>query len=86
MTGISRKINEDIDRYHRLKTQVLKQEYLDGRLAELQEMPSNVDQQAMAKNYLTHVLTLGTAEEREEVLLFIKTRFILKDREIFVKK
>ncbi len=86
MTGISRKINEDIDRYHRLKTQVLKQEYLDGRLAELQEMPVDADKQAMAKNYLTHILTLGTAEEREEVLLFIKTRFTLKDREIFIKK
>ncbi len=84
MTGITRKIEEDIDRYHRLKTQVLKQEYLDGRLAELQESPSNEDKVAMAKNYLMHILTLGTAEEREEVLLFIKTRFTLKDKQIFV--
>lgn len=85
--GISRKIHEDIDRYHRLKTQVLHQEYMDGYLAEQNRIPENAaDKNEMTKNYLLHILKIGTAEERQEALSFIKTKFILSKREIIIQK
>lgn len=86
-TGITRKIQEDIDRYHRLKTQVLHQEFIDGYLEEFNRIPDRGnDKNEMMKNYLMHILRIGTAEERQEVLSFIKTKFILSRKEIIIEK
>lgn len=85
--GITRKIHADIERYHRLKTQVLHQEFIDGYLAEFNRIPeSGNDKNIMMKNYLLHILKIGTAEERVEALSFIKTKFILSQREIIIEK
>lgn len=81
-TGISKKINEDIERYHRLKTQVLHQEYSTGNLNEFDYAIATEEKQEMMKNYLKHILTIGAGEERQEILAYIKTKFILKDRHI----
>lgn len=86
-TGINRKIQEDIERYHRLKTQVLHQEFVDGYLAEFNRIPESAsDKNEMTKNYLLHILQIGTAEERQEALSFIKTRFIISQKEIIIEK
>jgi site-specific DNA recombinase len=86
-TGVTRKIQEDIERYHRLKTQVLHQEYIDGHLAEFNRIPqTSADKNEMTKNYLLHILQVGTAEERQEALSFIKTKFILSKRTIIIQK
>jgi len=85
--GITRKIQEDIDRYHRLKTQVLQQEFIDGNLAEINSIPKRVsDKKEMTKNYVLHILKIGTAEERIEAISFIKTKFILTNRTIIIEK
>jgi DNA invertase Pin-like site-specific DNA recombinase len=85
-SGMTRKIQEDIERYHRLKSEVLNQEYLTGNLQELTHRVDNDERQEMMKNYLKHILTIGTSEERQEILAFIKTKFILQDRHITVSK
>jgi hypothetical protein len=85
--GVSRKIQEDIERYHRLKSQVLHQEFLDGHLGEYDRIPkSTADKNEMTKNYLLHILQVGTAEERQEALSFIKTKFILTNKTIIIQK
>lgn len=85
--GITRKIQEDIERYHRLKTQVLHQEFIDGNLAEFDKIPRTVsDKQEMTKNYVLHILKVGTTEERQEAISFIKTKFILADKTIKIEK
>jgi len=86
-TGISRKIQEDIERYHRLKTDVLHQEYMLGKFdGDNGMMPTNADFKQMAKNYLIHILRGGTSEERLEILSLIKTRFVLRDKKIIIGK
>ncbi len=86
-TGITRKIQEDIERYHRLKTQVLHQKFIDGYLEEFNRIPeSGNDKNEMMKNYLLHILKIGTAEERLETISFIKTKFILSEKEIIIEK
>jgi len=86
-TGVTRKIQEDIERYHRLKTQVLHQEFIDGYLPEFNRVPQTIiDKNEMTKNYLLHILQVGTAEERQEALCFIKTKFILSQRAITIQK
>ena len=40
----------------------------------------------MTKNYLLHILQVGTAEERQEALSFIKTEFILSKKTITIQK
>ncbi|MDD4938325.1 MAG: recombinase family protein [Candidatus Shapirobacteria bacterium] len=84
--GISRKIQEDIEKYHRLKTQVLDQEYLDGRLPDYENFSPKTDNyHQMTKNYLLHILKVGTSEERQEAMLFIKTKFILTNKTIAIQ-
>lgn len=79
--GISRKIQEDIERYHRLKTDVLRQEYMLGKFdGDNGRVPGKLEFKAMAKNYLIHILRGGTSEERLEILSLIKTRFTLKSK------
>jgi gamma-glutamyl phosphate reductase len=86
-TGVTRKIQKDIERYHRLKTQVLHQEFIDGHLAEFNRVPqTSADKNEMTKNYLLHILQIGTVEERQEALSFIKTKFILSKRTITIQK
>lgn len=83
--GISRKIQEDIERYHRLKTDVLHQEYMLGKFdGDNGMVPGKLEFKAMAKNYLIHILRGGTSEERLEILSLIKTRFVLKNRSIVI--
>ncbi|MFH1601666.1 MAG: recombinase family protein [Candidatus Shapirobacteria bacterium] len=85
--GITRKIQQDIERYHKLKTQVLHQEFIDGNLTEFNNVPKTVaDKNKMTKNYVLHILKVGTAEERQEALSFIKTKFILSKRTIIIQK
>ncbi len=85
--GITRKIEEDIDRYHRLKTQVLHQEFIDGNLTELNSTSKSVsDKNDMTKNYVLHILKIGTTEERQEAISFIKTKFILTNKTIVIQK
>jgi len=85
--GVSRKIQEDIERYHRLKSQVLHQEFIDGHLGEFERIPkTSADKNEMTKNYLLHILQVGTAEERQEALSFIKTKFILTNKTIIIQK
>lgn len=79
-------IQEDIERYHRLKSEVLNMEYLTGNLQELTPRVDNEERQTMMKNYLKHILTISTSEERQEILAFIKTKFILQDRHIRISK
>jgi hypothetical protein len=82
-TVVTRKIQEDIERYNRLKTQVLHQEFIDGHLGEFNRIPqTSADKNEMAKNYLLHILHVGTIEERQEALSFIKTKFILSKKTI----
>jgi hypothetical protein len=81
---MTRKIQEDIERYHRLKSDVLNQEYLTGNLQEMAHRGDNIETQEMMKNYLKHILTIGTSEERQEILSFIKTKFTLTDRHITI--
>ncbi len=86
-SGVSRKIQEDIERYHRLKSQVLHQEYIDGHLGEFERIPkTSADKNQMTKKYLLHILQVGTAEERQEALTFIKTKFILTNKTIVIQK
>lgn len=83
--GISRKIQEDIERYHRLKADVLHQEYMLGKFdGDNGVVPGKLDFKAMAKNYLIHILRGGTSEERLEILSLIKTRFILRDKKVSI--
>jgi len=85
--GVSRKIKEDIERHHRLKTQVFHQEFIDGHLVEFNRVPqTTADKNEMTKNYLLHILQVGTAEERQEALSFIKTKFILSKKTVTIQK
>jgi len=86
-TGVSRKIHDDINRYHRLKSQVLHQEYIEGNLDDYEKIPQkSADKNEMTKNYLLHILQVGTVEERQEALSFIKTKFILSKQTITIQK
>ena len=53
---------------------------------ERQAMSIDSQIKEMMKNYLKHILTIGTPEERQEILGYIKTKFILQDRHITIFK
>ena len=82
---ITTKLKSEIERFHSLRSQVLRQEYLEGNLNQFDYPKENPVPQDMAKVYLLHVLKAGTSEEQQVILSAIKTKFILTQREIRIK-
>jgi len=78
-------LNGEIERFHSLRSQVLRQEYLDGNLNQFDYPPDDPISHQMAKDYLLHVLKAGTSEERQQIMSAIKTKFVLSGKEIRIK-
>lgn len=83
---IAKKLTSDIERFHKLREQVLHQEYLSGNLGELENLAVKPNDEEMGKDYLRHVLKTGTSEERQEALQMIKTKFILENRRLLLSR
>lgn len=81
---IAKKLTADIERFHKLREQVLHQEYLSGNLGELENLAVKPNDEEMGKDYLKHVLKTGTSEERKEALEMIKTKFILSNKTLHI--
>jgi len=75
----------DIDRFHGLRSRVLRQEFISGNLREIEYDAFNHVDKDMVKEYLIYVLKCGTAEERMKVMSAIKTKFILHNKELSIK-
>lgn len=84
----SKKLIGEIERFHALREQVLRQEYLSGNLSQLNQF-DYPDKRAitedMMRSYILHIFKAGTSEERQQILSTIKTKFVLKNREIRIK-
>lgn len=82
---LAHQLKKDIDRFHRLRTEVLNEEYISGNLKEIDYDAFNHIDKNMAKEYLVHTLKVGTAEERQQVLSAIKTKFTLHNKRLYIK-
>lgn len=83
---LAHQLKKDIDKFHRLRSEVLNEEFISGNLRELDYDAFNHVNKDMVKEYMIHVLRVGTAEERNHVLSAIKTKFILHNKELTMKK
>lgn len=77
---ITKQIKNDIERFHKLRSEVLHQEYLSGNLEEFELSAVKPENTKMAKTYLEHILKTGSTSDRQQILSCLKTKFILKDR------
>lgn len=84
-TELIRYLREDIDKFHRLRSEVLNQEIMSGKLVELEYDAFDHADKDMVKEYLLYILKHGTAEERIKVLSAVKTRFILHNKELTIQ-
>lgn len=75
----------DIERFHNLKSQVLHQEYLTGNLGKYDYPKKETVDTDMVRSYILHIFKTGSAEERQQVLSVIKTKFILKNRALIIR-
>lgn len=82
---LAHQLKQDIDKFHRLRSEVLNEEFISGNLRELDYDAFNHVNKDMVKEYMIHVLRVGTAEERNHVLSAIKTKFILHNKELQLK-
>jgi len=81
-TKITKTIKAEIERFHRLRSEVLHQEYLSGNLAEIEMSAVKNDDEVMARDYLEHMLKTGSSEDRREAIALIKSRFVLSEKKI----
>jgi len=79
---LAHQLKQDIDKFHRLRSEVLNEEFISGNLRELDYDAFNHINKNMVKEYMIHVLRVGTVEERNHVLSAIKTKFILHNKEL----
>lgn len=82
---IAKKLKADIERFHKLRSEVLHQEYLSGNLADIETFAAKTPDTEMTINYLKHILKTGNADDRRVVLGMIKTRFILRNKGLNIK-
>jgi len=82
--AVDEKMKQEIERYHRLRSDVLHQEILERQL-ETFDYPiiKEKSDEERIRDYVIHVLKTGFSEEKQEILAFFKTRFTLKDKQIF---
>jgi hypothetical protein len=81
-TKLAKKLTEDIDRFHRLRSEVLHQEYLTGNLDELENSAVKTNDSEMAINYLKHVLKTGSSDDRRMALGMVKSKFVLRNKQL----
>lgn len=74
---IAKKLRSDVERFHRLRSEVLHQEFLSGNLGEIEVSAVKSNDEEMAVNYIKHVLKTGNSDDRREALGMIKTKFFL---------
>lgn len=79
---INTKITRDIERFHKLRSQVLRQEYISGNLTEMELSAVKPSDDQMAREYLKHILKTGSAEDRQEVMGMIKTKIVLRNKQL----
>ena len=82
---LAHQLKKDIDRFHRLRTEVLNEEFISGNLKEIDYDAFNHIDKNMVKEYLVHTLKVGTADERNQVLSAIKTKFTLHNKRLYIK-
>lgn len=82
---LAHQLKKDIDKFHRLRTEVLNEEYISGNLKEMDYDAFNHVDKNMVKEYLIHTLKVGTADERNQVLSAIKTKFTLHNKRLYIK-
>ncbi|MEN8252952.1 MAG: hypothetical protein ABFQ62_01085 [Patescibacteria group bacterium] len=81
----AKKLKADIERFHKLRSEVLHQEYLAGNLDEIETSAVKSQDEEVAVNYLRHILKTGSSDDRREALGMIKTKFILSKKELKLK-
>lgn len=79
---IAKRLKSDIERFHRLRSEVLHQEYLSGNLGEIENEAVKKHDDEMAINYLKHILKTGSPDDRKEALGMIRTKFKLSAKEL----
>lgn len=79
---LTKHIKADIERFHKLRSQVLHQEYLSGNLTEMELSAVQPNNDQMAREYLKHILKTGSVEDRQQALGMVRTKFILRNREL----
>lgn len=79
---IAKKLKADIEKFHKLRSEVLHQEYLSGNLGEIESSAVKTNDYEMAIDYLKHILKTGSSDDRREALGMIKTRFVLSNKEL----
>lgn len=82
ISGLNKKLDEDLGKYERLKSQVLRQEYVDGNLGQFSYAKNSEEKEETVRNYLKHILSIGSDEEQKEILTYIKTKFLLTGGQI----
>jgi len=82
--AVDEKMKQEIERYHRLRSDVLHQEMFEKQM-EVMDYPiiKEKSPEERIRGYVIHVLKTGFSEENQGILAFFKTRFILKDKQIF---
>jgi len=80
-------MKDEIERYHRLRADVLHQEMFEQQL-EVMDYPiiKEKSDEERVKDYVVHVFKTGFSEEKLEILSLFKTKFTLKDKQIFKVK
>ncbi|MCD8507533.1 recombinase family protein [Candidatus Woesebacteria bacterium] len=81
---IAKKLKADIERFHKLRSEVLRQEYLSGNLGEIENSAVKTNDDEMAIDYLKHILKTGSSDDRREALGMIRAKFILRNKELKV--
>ncbi len=81
---IAKKLKADIERFHKLRSEVLHQEYLSGNLGEIESSAVKINDDEMTIDYLKHILKTGSSDDRREALGMIRTKFVLRNKELKV--
>ena len=80
---MSRQLQEQLEQYQRLRADILRQEYLQGKYDKF-DYDKNVDI-GMIREYVKHALTNGILREQKSVLSLLPHQLYLRNRHFLLR-
>lgn len=81
---ITQQLKMEIDRFHRLRSDVLNQEYLSGNLEQLELSAIKPTDNDMLKTYFEHILKTGNNTDRQNIVRYIRTKLVLRNKQLII--
>ncbi len=84
ISGLTKQLQIEIERFHRFQLQILHDQISPDHTISYNISLNGEPNNEMMRNYLKHILVSGSQVDRQEIMRYIKTKFLISGKCIFL--